>query len=250
MTQSRRTRGRPRDTEVAKEVSSFRKRRDSESPLPVASAAADDRSLSARQRQVLETIEASVHSNGYPPSMREIGKAVGLASLSSVAHQLNQLEKLGYLRRDPKRPRAIEVVNPAEIVETPAADTSANAAAIPVVGRIAAGGPITAEQNVDDVFVLPRQVVGAGDNLFLLNVVGDSMIDAAICHGDWVVVRSQPTAENGEIVAALLDDEATVKTLKRKDGKQWLLPQNPDYEPIDGTFATIMGVVTAVIRRV
>ena len=119
-----------------------------------------------------------------------------------------------------------------------------------MVGRIAAGGPIRADQTVDDVFVLPRQVVGAGDNLFLLNVVGDSMIDAAICHGDWVVVRSQPTAENGEIVAALLDDEATVKTLKRKDGKQWLLPQNPDYEPIDGTFATIMGVVTAVIRRV
>ncbi|MCI2266411.1 transcriptional repressor LexA [Sediminivirga luteola] len=204
---------------------------------------------------VLETIERAVLRNGYPPSMREIGKAVGLASLSSVAHQLSQLERLGYVRRDPRRPRAIELVGaPSTAQETDAepfvqnAADSANTALVPVVGRIAAGGPILAEQAIEDMFALPTQVVGGGEK-FLLQVSGDSMIDAAICDGDWVVVRRQNSAENGEIVAALLDGEATVKTLKRRDGKQWLLPQNPAYDPIDGDYATIMGRVVAVLRR-
>jgi repressor LexA len=118
-----------------------------------------------------------------------------------------------------------------------------------VVGRIAAGSPILADELVEDVFPLPRQIVGEGE-LFLLKVVGDSMIDAAICDGDWVVVRREQTAENGEIVAALLDNEATVKTFKRKDGHVWLLPHNPDYSPIDGDDATILGKVTAVLRRI
>ncbi|GAA1195281.1 repressor LexA [Brevibacterium paucivorans] len=245
---AKRGRGRPRNESVIADIQeqeSLHSR-----SLPEDSISRTDRRLTPRQRQVLECIEHAVYTNGYPPSMREIGQAAGLASLSSVAHQLNQLERLGYVRRDPKRPRALEVVNPDEIEYnnniTP--ETSANTALVPVVGRIAAGGPITAEQHVEDVFPLPRQVVGSGE-MFLVQVVGDSMIDAAICDGDWVVVRKQSTANNGEIVAALLDNEATVKTLKREGGKQWLLPENKDYEPIDGDHALIMGLVTAVIRR-
>ena len=123
------------------------------------------------------------------------------------------------------------------------------AAYVPVVGRIAAGGPILAEEVVEDVFPLPKQLVGEGE-LFLLKVVGDSMVDVAICDGDWVVVRQQPTADNGDIVAALLDNEATVKTFKRKDGHVWLMPHNEAYSPIDGDDASILGKVTAVLRRV
>jgi repressor LexA len=224
----------------------------------------DGDGLTPRQRLVLETVRASVESRGYPPSMREIGDAVGLTSPSSVKHQLTALERKGYLRRDPNRPRAIEVVQPddsrgvaplpgvAGITDIGDADSSARegapeAAYVPVVGRIAAGGPILAEQLVEDVFPLPRQLVGAGE-LFLLKVVGDSMIDAAICDGDWVVVRRQPVAENGEIVAAMLDGEATVKTLKRADGHVWLLPQNPAYSPIDGDHAQVLGRVVSVLR--
>ncbi|MBW0253306.1 MULTISPECIES: transcriptional repressor LexA [unclassified Cellulomonas] len=224
----------------------------------------DGDGLTPRQRLVLETVRASVESRGYPPSMREIGDAVGLTSPSSVKHQLTALERKGYLRRDPNRPRAIEVVQPddsrgvaplpgvAGITGIGDADSAARegapeAAYVPVVGRIAAGGPILAEQLVEDVFPLPRQLVGTGE-LFLLKVVGDSMVDAAICDGDWVVVRRQPVAENGEIVAAMLDGEATVKTLKRADGHVWLLPQNPAYSPIDGDHAQVLGRVVSVLR--
>ena len=223
--------------------------------------------LTPRQKKILETIQRSVNENGYPPSMREIGDTVGLASLSSVTHQLTQLEKLGYLRRDPKRPRAMEVLMPltldggagkaagpapapkaagtrAGVTELPSAlDT----AMVPLVGRIAAGGPILAEQLVEDVMPLPRQLVGQGE-LFMLRVAGDSMVDAAICDGDWVVVRRQADAANGDIVAALLDDEATVKTFRQRDGHTWLLPQNTQYEPILGDHATIMGKVVSVLR--
>ncbi|MCQ9369332.1 transcriptional repressor LexA [Brevibacterium sp. 50QC2O2] len=246
----RRPRGRPRNDSVEDELREFRDRA-GHGETGSQSAAADDRRLTARQRVVLETIEQAIVANGYPPSMREIGEACGLASLSSVAHQLTQLERLGYIRRDPRRPRALEVVNPAEQKLAAEIHSTAelNTSLVPLVGRIAAGGPITAEQNVDDVFALPRQVVGSGE-LFLLQVIGDSMIDAAICNGDYVVVRRQSNAENGQIIAALLDDEATVKTLKRTGGKQWLMPHNPAYEPIDGDHATIMGIVTAVIRSI
>ena len=221
--------------------------------------------LTARQRLVLDTIRASVESRGYPPSMREIGEAVGLTSPSSVKHQLTALERKGYLRRDPNRPRAIEVVHPDDSrgVSTWTAPDgtrtpfSAPVAAedeqvpspsyVPVVGRIAAGGPILAEQVVEDVFPLPRQLVGDGE-LFLLRVAGDSMIDAAICDGDWVVVRRQPVAENGEIVAAMIEGEATVKTLRRADGHVWLMPHNSAYAPIVGDEATILGRVVSVMR--
>jgi repressor LexA len=217
--------------------------------------------LTPRQRRVLETIRDSVERRGYPPTMREIGEAVGLASPSSVKHQLTTLERKGYLRRDPNRPRAIEVVDPDALdpavaatpvvpaEDVPAADDERMPAPsyVPLVGRIAAGGPILAEQIVEDVFPLPRQLVGDGE-LFLLKVAGDSMIDAAICDGDWVVVRRQPVAENGEVVAAMIDGEATVKTFKQAGGHVTLLPQNPAYSPIPGDEAQVLGRVVAVLR--
>ena len=205
--------------------------------------------LTVRQRKVLDVIRDAVAARGYPPSVREIGEAVGLTSPSSVAHQLRSLEQKGFLRRDPNRPRAIEVVHPAEVDPTGFGDSFPEAVNVPVMGRIAAGGPILAEELVEDVFPLPRQIVGEGQ-LFLLKVVGESMIDAAICDGDWVVVRQQQVAENGEIVAAMIDGEATVKTFKRKDGHVWLLPHNPTFEPINGDDATVLGRVVAVLRSV
>jgi repressor LexA len=209
--------------------------------------------LTARQRDILAVIRSTVEERGYPPSVREIGEAVGLTSPSSVAHQLGVLEKKGLLRRDANRPRALVVADEAghsaSTDITGIGDATPAAAYVPVLGRIAAGGPILAEEAVETVFPLPREIVGEGE-LFLLKVVGDSMIDAAICDGDWVVVRRQPTADNGEIVAALLDDEATVKTLQRRDGHTWLLPHNPAYSPIDGDHATILGKVVTVMRRI
>ena len=210
---------------------------------------ADETGLTLRQQAILTAIRTSVEERGYPPSVREIGEGVGLTSPSSVAHQLATLERLGYLRRDPNRPRALVVADPAEAAAPAAAPSPAGTVAVPLVGRIAAGGPILAEQDVEAVFPLPRDLVGEGE-LFMLKVVGDSMIDAAICDGDWVVVRRQPDAENGDIVAALLDDEATVKTLKRRDGHVWLMPHNPAYAPILGDHAQIMGRVVSVLRRV
>ena len=222
-----------------------------EIPVPEGLPEADG--LTVRQRIVLDMIRTAVETRGYPPSMREIGEAVGLTSPSSVSHQLTTLERKGYLRRDPNRPRAIEVrsPDPAETLvdETGINDNAPAPSYVPLVGRIAAGGPILAEEAVEDVFPLPRQIVGEG-NLFLLKVVGDSMVDAAICDGDWVVVRQQPTADNGDIVAALLDHEATVKTYKKRDGHVWLMPHNPAYEPILGDEATVLGRVVAVLRRV
>jgi len=207
------------------------------------------RALSEKQLAILEFIQRSVATRGYPPSMREIGDAVGLASLSSVTHQLGQLELSGYLRRDPNRTRALEV-----LIDLPDSGGDSgvpvgDAAMVPLLGRIAAGVPITADEQVEQVFPLPRQLVGKGE-LFMLKVVGDSMIDAAICDGDWVVVRQQGTAENGEIVAAMLDSEATVKVLRRRDGHQWLLPRNSAFEPILGDAADILGKVVAVLRAV
>ena len=210
--------------------------------------APDADGLTPRQRRVLEVIREWVERLGYPPSVREIGEAVGLTSTSSVAHQLRALERKGYLRRDPNRPRAVGVLPPDVDAEAEEAAARPKPTYVPVVGRIAAGGPILAEQAIEDVFPLPREIVGEG-SLFLLRVVGDSMIDAAITDGDWVVVRQQPSAENGEIVAAMLDGEATVKTFRRRDGHVWLLPQNQAYEPILGDDATVLGRVVAVLRR-
>ncbi|MCW2898730.1 MAG: SOS-response transcriptional repressor, LexA [Streptosporangiaceae bacterium] len=220
----------------------------------------EESGLTQRQRMVLEVIRDSVQRRGYPPSMREIGEAVGLTSTSSVSHQLRTLQRKGFLRRDPNRPRAVEVRVPGRPVVQSEADSfqAANGqpttahpapAYVPLVGRIAAGGPILAEEAVEDVFTLPKQLVGEGTH-FVLKVSGDSMIDAAIADGDWVVVRQQPVAENGDIVAAMIEGEATVKTFKRKDGHVWLLPQNKTYEPIAGDEASVLGRVVAVLRKI
>ena len=218
--------------------------------------------LTPRQRKVLEVIRNAVERRGYPPSVREIGEAVGLTSTSSVAHQLKVLQEKGYLRRDPHRPRAMEVL-PADGRPRPVSGSARGKASegivavrpeheptyVPVVGRIAAGGPILAEQAIEDVFPLPKEIVGEG-TLFLLRVVGESMVNAAICDGDWVVVRQQPVADNGEIVAAMIDGEATVKRLRRRDGKVWLQPENPAFADIPGDEATVLGRIVAVLRRV
>ncbi|WP_372735800.1 transcriptional repressor LexA [Nocardioides sp.] len=224
---------------------------------------ADATGLTPRQQRILEHLLDFMERRGYPPSMREIGSAVGLTSSSSVAHQLKVLEEKGFVRRDPNRPRALEVFLPEVMAarrsissaeessfdETGVGDARPAAAYVPMVGRIAAGGPILAEQNLETVFPLPKELVGEGQ-LFMLEVSGESMIDAAICDGDYVVVRQEQTASNGDIVAAMIDGEATVKTFQRKDGKVWLLPHNSAFDPIDGTHASILGKVTAVLRRV
>lgn len=226
-------------------------------------ADAESSALTPRQRKVLEVIRDWVERFGYPPSVREIGDAVGLTSTSSVHHQLRALERKGYLRRDPNRTRAVDVRGPEEVAGESGARQAApssdevteqlralrpSPAFVPVIGRIAAGGPILAEQAVEDVFPLPREIVGEG-TLFLLTVSGDSMIEAAITDGDWVVVRQQAVAENGDIVAAMIDGEATVKTFKHRDGHVWLMPSNPAYQPIPGDQATVLGRVVAVLRR-
>ena len=225
--------------------------------------------LSERQEKVLQFVRDAVRRHGYPPSIREIGEAVGLRSTSSVSHQLAALQKKGYLQRHSGRPRTTELLtSPSADVPRPAAAradsaplpppafdiASQEAAYVPWVGHIAAGGPIIAKQQIEDTFPLPKQLVGEGEH-FLLQVRGDSMINAAITDGDWVVIRAQENAENGEIVAAMLEGqgdegEATVKTFKRSDGHVWLMPHNPLYDPILGDQATILGKVVSVLRRI
>jgi repressor LexA len=223
---------------------------------------ADATGLTPRQQRILEHLRDFMERRGYPPSMREIGEAVGLTSSSSVAHQLKVLEEKGFVRRDPNRPRALEVFLPDAIArrravssadetsydETGIGDALPAATYVRMLGRIAAGGPILAEENLETVFPLPQELVGGGE-LFMLEVKGESMIDAAICDGDYVVIKQAQTAENGDIVAALIDGEATVKTFQRKNGQVWLLPHNAAFEPIDGTHASILGKVTAVLRK-
>jgi repressor LexA len=218
----------------------------------VSPAAATERDLaeadlSGRQRRILTVIRDWVEQHGYPPTVREIGEAVGLVSPSSVAYQLKELERKGFLRRDPSRPRAVDVRSPLD--EEAAPRFGQTPVYVPLVGRIAAGGPILAEEHVEDVLPLPRELVGQG-TLFSLHVKGDSMIEAAICDGDFVVVRQQPTAENGDIVAAMIDGEATIKVYRLRNGHVQLVPRNTAYQPIPGDQATILGKVVAVMRRV
>ena len=212
---------------------------------------ANEEGLTPRQMKILEVIQSALDSQGYPPSMREIGIAAGLSSPSSVKYQLEVLEEKGWIRRDPTRGRALEILLPDG--ESGGANESAiemdQMRAVPLVGRIAAGGPILAEQSIEETFPLPASLVGQGE-LFMLKVVGDSMIDAAICDGDFVVIRAQKSCEKGEIVAAMIDGEATVKTFSRRDGQIWLLPANPNFAPIPGDNAEILGKVTAVLRSV
>jgi len=211
--------------------------------------------LTDTQASILQAIMQSKANRGIVPSMREIAEAVGLNSVASVSYQLDNLEQKGYIRREDNLSRNTEVlITPEgwEDAETSPADNvipMAATAMVPLVGQIAAGIPITADQNVEEIYPLPRTLVGSGE-LFMLKVKGDSMQDAAICDGDWVVVRKQNNAENGDIVAAELDGEATVKAFKQRDGKTWLLPRNSAYEPMDGTHATIMGKVVTVLRKV
>ncbi|MEU0030788.1 transcriptional repressor LexA [Streptomyces sp. NPDC006335] len=200
--------------------------------------------LTSRQSAIVRYITQTVARQGYPPSMREIGQAVQLASTSSVAHQLIALERKGVLYRDPHRPRAYQV-RPSWAPDL--GGRSEVPVEVPLVGRIAAGAPLLAEEMVEDVYSMPRQVVGEGD-LFALTVSGNSMIDAAICDGDVVTVRRQDSADHGDIVAALLDDSATVKVLRRQDGRVWLMPRNPSFEPIPGDDVRILGKVVGVLR--
>ncbi|MEU3281012.1 transcriptional repressor LexA [Streptomyces antibioticus] len=200
--------------------------------------------LTQRQSAIVRFITETVERQGYPPSMREIGQAVRLASTSSVAHQLTALERKGVLYRDPHTPRAYRV-RPSWAPDL--ADRDDTRIDVPLVGRIAAGAPLLAEEMIEDVYCLPRQVVGEGE-LFALTVSGDSMTDASICDGDIVTVRRQDSADHGDIVAALLEDEATVKVLRRQDGQVWLMPRNPAYAPIPGDGAQILGKVVGVLR--
>ena len=226
-----------------------------------------DHVLTWRQRKILHAIRDSVQKRGYPPSMREIAEAVGLISTSSVSYQLSILERKGYLRRDLRRPRTMEVhlpamrhesPGPAEIpgpaespgpAEIPGHPARPEAVPVPLVGRVEAGGPLLAARQIEDVFPLPRKLVGDGP-VFMLRVAGDSMISAAIADGDWVVIHAQETADSGDIVAAIIDGETTVKTLKRSGGHVWLMPQNRKFLPILGDDAAIIGKVVAVIRQV
>jgi repressor LexA len=217
--------------------------------VPFPETDANGKALTMRQRKVLQVIRESIATRGYPPSVREIGELVGLKSPSSVAYQLDALQRKGLLRKDANRPRAVDIRPAEEVADTAARAGRPAPAYVPMVGRIAAGGPILAEQAIEDVYPLPKEIVGEGST-FLLRVVGDSMQDAAITDGDWVVVRQQPTAENGDIVAAMIDGEATVKSFRRKDGHVWLIPHNPAYEPIAADDATVLGKVVAVIRKI
>jgi repressor LexA len=218
--------------------------------------------LSARRCKIVQVIEDSVHDTGYAPSLREIGDAVGLASSSSVAHQLKVLERMGYLTREAGRPRSIALRIPDQRGAAPGTDAGPGTdelaqrrlARVPLVGRIAAGVPRTVYQDVEDVIPLPKQLVGEG-SFIMLRVVGESMIDAAITDGDLVVVRRESDVENGDIVAAMIesdtssDREATVKTFKRVDGHVWLIPHNPAFQPLLADDVEIIGKVVTVLRR-
>jgi len=202
--------------------------------------------LTERQRRILEFIAQTRDERGYPPSVREIGDAVGLHSPSSVHAQLATLAQKGFLTKDPTKPRAIRVHG----AEAPTSRPRTDLVDVPLVGRIAAGGPILAQENVEDTMALPKGLVGSG-TLFALTVRGDSMTGAGILDGDTVIIRQQPEAHDGEIVAALVgDDEATVKRISHKGGKVRLLAENPNYDPIEPEQMSVLGKVVAVLRRV
>jgi repressor LexA len=218
-----------------------------------------DHVLTWRQQEILQVITDFAERRRYAPTLREIGKAAGLSSTSGVSYQLSILQSKGYLRRDARRPRTVEVRLPGreairievkDLVD--AVDIPPQGSAyvpVPLVGQIAAGVRNLADQDIEDTFVLPRQLVGEG-TVFLLRVHGESMIDAAITDGDLVVVRQQEKAENGDIVAAMIEGEATVKTFRRAKGQIWLMPHNPAFTPIPGDDAIILGKVVTVLRRV
>ncbi len=200
------------------------------------------RGLTRRQREILAFVQRYTEAHGYPPSVREIGQALGLTSSSTVHSHLSALEKKGYLRRDPSKPRALEVLRDER--EVPAKKV----VPVPVVGRVTAGEPILAQQNIEDYLPLPADLAGGGE-CFLLHVRGDSMIGAGIYDGDLLLVRRQPTARNGDIVVARLEDEATVKRFYREADRIRLQPENPALEPLYVRDVVIEGVAVALIRR-
>ncbi|HYG57974.1 MAG TPA: transcriptional repressor LexA [Symbiobacteriaceae bacterium] len=200
--------------------------------------------LTERQRQVLQFIKEEIAKKGYPPSVREIGEAIGLSSSSTVHGHMARLEEKGFIRRDPTKPRAIEVLD--ESFSTPRKRT----VNVPVLGRVTAGLPIYAEQNVEDHFPLPADFVRADEKeLFFLTVQGDSMVEAGILDGDYVLVRHQPSANNGDIVVAMIEDEATVKRFFREKGHIRLQPENRYMDPIIVPAAEILGKVVGLVRR-
>lgn len=220
-----------------------------EHPFEKESGVKDAETLTARQQQVLDYIRSTVEDRGYPPSVREIGEAVGLSSPSSVHAQLNTLVEAGMIKRDPSKPRAIMVTGSATPA-SPSGPQNRRTRDVPVLGRIAAGTPILAAEQVDDVMTLPTELVGDGP-VFLLEIKGDSMIDAGIHEGDLVAINKQPDARDGEIVAALIDgEEATVKRLQRKDGKVYLHAENAAYPPlVYSEGVELIGKVVSVLRR-
>lgn len=202
--------------------------------------------LSPRQKAILEYIEKSVQEKGYPPSVREIGEAVGLASSSTVHGHLSRLEKRGYIRRDPTKPRAIELLK-----QKDGTKIKADTVMVPLVGKVTAGEPITAIENIEDYYPLPRKFVGDHSSVFLLSVQGDSMINAGIFDGDYVVVRKQNTADNGDIVVAMTPDgEATVKRFYKEENHIRLQPENDQLEPIRLPHVTILGKVISLLREI
>lgn len=209
--------------------------------------------LTERQRRIVQAIQDSIEKRGFPPSLREMGDAVKLRSTSAVSHQLSVLEAKGVLRRDPGRSRAIELLqsSAASAPEDAAVEVLAQETVlVPLMGRIAAGPPMLAEENIEGKFPVPSWQLPGSGKVFLLKIVGDSMIGAGIKNGDFVLVRSQPDAENGDIVAAMIDGEATVKTLQLTTGHVWLMPHNLAYTPIAGDDAIIIGKVVSVLRKV
>lgn len=203
----------------------------------------DLKQLSPRQAALLDHLCAYVTQHGYPPSMRELAEALGYRSVGSVHYQLGELQRLGYVQRDESKPRALEILSPSEPAERPQVE----AVLVPLLGRVAAGVPVTAEENIEEFLPVPAMLVGRGTT-FALRVVGDSMVDAGILDRDLVLVRVQATADDGDIVVALIDDEATVKVLSRQREATWLMPRNAAYAPIPGNDAAVLGKVVGVLR--
>jgi repressor LexA len=217
-----------------------------------------DYRLTPRRQKILDFIHQSVESHGYPPSMREIAEAVGLKSLSAVSYQLKILEQMGHLTRDAKMPRTVvekpsrrrvRQDRPDEAAKAPAGSGSQDTVTVPLFRQIAADAPMFTGPDPEGIMHLPRQMVGSGA-LFAVRVAGDSMVNANIFDGDCVIVRHQTTADDGDIVAALIEEKATVKTLHRANGHVWLMPQNPSYKPILGDQCGLMGKVVATVHRI
>jgi len=208
-----------------------------------------NKKLSSRQEKILEFINKKIKDEGYPPSVREIAKAVSLSSSATVHSHLKKLEELGYLKRDASKPRALSVTHSEEIDSTDTGKSANEMVFVPVVGSIAAGTPILAEENIDDYFPLSPDFVRGQKEVFMLNVHGDSMVNAGILDRDMVIVRKQDTAINGEIIAAMIEDEATVKRFFKTDSEIRLIPENDHMEPIFSKNVKVLGKVIGIIRK-